>query len=147
MQPPPSTSSKTRRSFLEFAGFASLGLIPDILYWVVFAYQSSVPNSSKSTSPVNNLSKFSFEVVTVNAKGEISDRHNQKAQFFSENINGVTLEMVSIPGGTFIMGAPDTEKERGSNEGPQHQVKVASFFMGKYPVTQAQMCSIIFSIR
>jgi formylglycine-generating enzyme required for sulfatase activity len=46
--------------------------------------------------------------------------------------------MVEIPGGEFWMGA--SEEEEGSNwwERPQHQVKVSPFFMGKYPVTQAQ---------
>jgi len=58
---------------------------------------------------------------------------------FAENLgNGINLEMVSIPGGTFEMGSPNSEKERASDESPQHRVTVASFFMGKYPVTQAQ---------
>lgn len=34
--------------------------------------------------------------------------------------NGVTLEMVAIPGGTFQMGSPSTEKGRSNAEGPQH---------------------------
>ncbi|MGF1674359.1 MAG: formylglycine-generating enzyme family protein [Rivularia sp. (in: cyanobacteria)] len=57
------------------------------------------------------------------------------------------IEMVAIPGGTFIMGTEDEEIERlvkKFNEGaykrekPQHEVTVPPFFMGKYPVTQAQ---------
>ena len=36
------------------------------------------------------------------------------------------------------MGSPEDERERYSNESPQHEVTVKSFFMGKYPVTQAQ---------
>jgi formylglycine-generating enzyme required for sulfatase activity len=45
---------------------------------------------------------------------------------------------VEIPGGHFWMGAPKEEEGTYSNERPQHQVKVSSFFMGKYPITQAQ---------
>ncbi len=52
--------------------------------------------------------------------------------------NGVILEMVEIPGGTFLMGSPPGEEESDDNERPQHQVTVASFLMGKYPITQAQ---------
>lgn len=48
------------------------------------------------------------------------------------------LEMVYVPGGTFTMGSPEDELERASWEGPQHAVTVPSFFMGRYPVTQAQ---------
>ncbi len=69
----------------------------------------------------------------------IINRHRQKAQYFVEDLgNGVTLEMVAIPGGTFLMGSPDTEEGHSHRESPQHEVTVKSFFMGKYPVTQAQ---------
>ncbi len=52
--------------------------------------------------------------------------------------NGVTLEMVAIPGGTFLMGSPESEPERSDNERPQHTVTLQPFFMGTFPVTQAQ---------
>lgn len=46
--------------------------------------------------------------------------------------------MVYIPGGSFLMGSPDTEEGHQTNESPQHSVTVPTFFMGKYPITQAQ---------
>jgi formylglycine-generating enzyme required for sulfatase activity len=46
--------------------------------------------------------------------------------------------MVWIPAGTFMMGSPTTEANRHTNE-TQHQVTLTQgFYMGKYPVTQAQ---------
>jgi formylglycine-generating enzyme required for sulfatase activity len=45
---------------------------------------------------------------------------------------------VRIEGGTFIMGSPSDEPEYHDHEGPQHQVTVSAFFMGKYEVTQAE---------
>jgi len=60
------------------------------------------------------------EVITINLPG------------------GVELEMVAIPEGSFLMGSPDDELGRSKDEGPQHQVTIATFLMGKYPVTQAQ---------
>jgi formylglycine-generating enzyme required for sulfatase activity len=61
------------------------------------------------------------------------------AQYYVEDLGkGIELEMVEIPGGSFQMGAPKTEKDSSDNERPQHQVNVPTFFMGKYPVTQAQ---------
>ncbi|HIK45183.1 MAG TPA: formylglycine-generating enzyme family protein, partial [Leptolyngbyaceae cyanobacterium M65_K2018_010] len=48
------------------------------------------------------------------------------------------LHMVLIPGGTFWMGSPEDEPQRLDSEGPQHEVTVPSFMMGRYPVTQAQ---------
>ncbi|MDA0265493.1 MAG: formylglycine-generating enzyme family protein [Cyanobacteria bacterium] len=48
------------------------------------------------------------------------------------------IEMMQIPAGSFLMGSPEDEPERSNNEGPQHEVTVPQFFMGKYPVTQAE---------
>jgi formylglycine-generating enzyme required for sulfatase activity len=66
-------------------------------------------------------------------------RRKLTAQFYPEPLNDdITLEMVLIKGGTFTMGSPDDEPERNDNEGPQHDVTLPDFFMGKYPVTQEQ---------
>ena len=56
-------------------------------------------------------------------------------EWLSEQIN---IEMMQIPAGEFEMGSPPEELERIEREGPVHSVKVDSFFMGKYPITQAQ---------
>lgn len=47
-------------------------------------------------------------------------------------------ELVQIPAGTFLMGSPDDEPFRDENEGPLHEVNLASFVVGKMPVTVAQ---------
>jgi formylglycine-generating enzyme required for sulfatase activity/uncharacterized protein with von Willebrand factor type A (vWA) domain len=85
-----------------------------------------------------SLRWFSFEVVTVNRRGEEINRERKQARYFSEDCNGVNLEMVAIPGGEFMMGSPETEKNSMSRERPQHRVTVQPFFMGKYAITQAQ---------
>ena len=82
------------------------------------------------------LQTFEFDVVTVNPGGREISRKST-ANFFAENLgNGVILEMVSIPGGTFMMGSPDNRGE--ADERPEHKVTVKPFFLGKFPVTQAQ---------
>ncbi len=56
---------------------------------------------------------------------------------------GVTLEMIKITAGTFQMGSPDTEKDRGINEGPVHGVTLSrDYYIGKYEVTQAQWLKV-----
>ncbi|AVQ72763.1 serine/threonine protein kinase [Microcystis sp. MC19] len=63
---------------------------------------------------------------------------------FTENLpNRVTLEMVSLPAGEFLMGSPDSDPNALDDEKPQHQVKVNSFAIGKYPVTQAQYQAVM----
>jgi formylglycine-generating enzyme required for sulfatase activity len=84
------------------------------------------------------LQVFEFQVPTVAENGTISYQPG-RAEYFAENLgNGVTLEMVSIPGGTFLMGSPSSEKERFDREGPQHRVTIQPFWMGKFVVTQVQ---------
>jgi formylglycine-generating enzyme required for sulfatase activity len=66
-------------------------------------------------------------------------RYRRKNQGFYEELGeGVRLAMMQIPAGRFVMGAPEGEEESRDNERPQHEVSVAGFFMGRYPVTQGQ---------
>lgn len=82
---------------------------------------------------------FSFESVTVNPQGQIAQRETKQALYFTEDLGSqTTLEMVYIPAGRFMMGAPEIEVESFGDEKPQHQVTVKPFFIGKYPITQAQ---------
>jgi formylglycine-generating enzyme required for sulfatase activity len=69
----------------------------------------------------------------------IINRHSRQAQQFTEDLgNGIQLEMVLIPGGSFIMGSQEEEEGSSNNERPQHQVTIKPFCFGKYPITQAQ---------
>jgi formylglycine-generating enzyme required for sulfatase activity len=59
---------------------------------------------------------------------------------FSENLgNGITLDMVFVEGGTFMMGSNDGEDD----ENPIHSVTLDSFYIGKFQVTQAQWKAIM----
>ncbi|GET42714.1 formylglycine-generating enzyme family protein [Microseira wollei] len=81
---------------------------------------------------------FEFDVIKVNYQGEIIERTRQQNTCFQEDLGeGVILEMVFIPGGTFLMGSPNSESED-VTEKPQNELTVAPFYLGKYPVTQAQ---------
>ena len=64
-----------------------------------------------------------------------------QAQFFIEKLgNDVKLEMIAIPAGKFMMGSP--EGEGADDERPQHEVTIQAFYMGKYPITQAEWKAI-----
>jgi predicted Zn finger-like uncharacterized protein len=45
-------------------------------------------------------------------------------------------EMILIPGGEFLMGSPDGQGYEA--EYPQHSLRVESFYLGKYEITNAQ---------
>ncbi|NEQ52013.1 MAG: SUMF1/EgtB/PvdO family nonheme iron enzyme [Leptolyngbya sp. SIO3F4] len=109
---------------------------------------------------------MSESIVLRDTPSTIARRSNWKASSRKTKIidlgDNVTLELVYIPDGTFLMGTPEDEKggtflmgtskdkkgerlqtpedERDSFdcEKPQHEVTIPGFWMGKYPVTQAQ---------
>ena len=67
------------------------------------------------------------------------DRQTVEVTYGKERLNEtVELELIQIPGGEFIMGSPALEEDRDDDEGPQHRVQIQGFWMGQYPVTQAE---------
>jgi formylglycine-generating enzyme required for sulfatase activity len=65
-------------------------------------------------------------------------RWRSRTQVFVERAEGLELPMVRIPAGSFVMGSPEGEPERMGREGPQHQVELGEFLMGRTPITQEQ---------
>ncbi|MEO1148610.1 MAG: SUMF1/EgtB/PvdO family nonheme iron enzyme [Cyanobacteria bacterium J06638_22] len=107
------------------------------------AAQDDRAGTQKPETTKPSLPTFEFEVVTVNAKGEISQRKQKRTEYVREDLgNGVYLDLVQIPEGTFRMGSPESEAGRDDDEEPQHEVRISGFWMGKYPVTQAQWRSV-----
>lgn len=52
--------------------------------------------------------------------------------------DSIILEMISVPGGKFKMGAPTEEEMSQEDERPQHIVTIKPFLIGRYPITQEQ---------
>jgi formylglycine-generating enzyme required for sulfatase activity len=93
----------------------------------------------------NEGQEYEFEVVTVNDRGEITGRKTHTARQFTQNLGGkVPLEMVIVPGSTFWMGSRAGYGY--DDERPQHSVRVSSFLIGKYPVTQEQWQAVMGSL-
>jgi len=103
------------------------------------------------------LQPFEFESATIERRVNGSEKQQEQpsiewvirrqrgqAQRWIEPLgDDLQLEMVSIPSGSFLMGSPQDEPERNDYEDPQHQVRLAAFLMGRYPVTQAQWRFVI----
>lgn len=89
---------------------------------------------------------FNFEVVYLDVRGQERNREQHEAEVFEQVLRDnpvLKLEMVKIPSGTYLMGSPDVEmvksqyKQSNLTERPQRQVSIDSFFMSRFPVTQA----------
>ena len=81
---------------------------------------------------------FTFEVLSVDNSGNIVCTQGNATQKIEDLGNGIKLEMVYIPRGSFLMGSPEDEEGREQNESPQHEVTLQPFYMSKYPITQEQ---------
>jgi formylglycine-generating enzyme required for sulfatase activity len=56
---------------------------------------------------------------------------------------GVKMEFVRIPAGEFDMGSPGSDQDANDGEKPQHHVQITrAFYLGRYPVTQAQYAAL-----
>ncbi|HIK37459.1 MAG: formylglycine-generating enzyme family protein [Geminocystis sp.] len=88
-----------------------------------------------------------FEVVTVrieNATTIVLQREKRVADCIEVPLsNGVSLPLVRIVGGSFLMGTPSGEIGRSPDEGPQHIVQIRTFLLGQYPVTQSQYMAVM----
>jgi formylglycine-generating enzyme required for sulfatase activity/uncharacterized caspase-like protein len=96
--------------------------------------------SAAQLAQISSLEKrsFEFKVVSVNESGQQIDCRYQTTESFIQNLdNKSILEMVAVPGGSFLMGT-STNSKRLSKEKPQHQVTVKPFLMSKYTITNAQ---------
>lgn len=145
----PSTSKTAKRRGLLWPGVAALIVIIGLVVAASMGLFSGRGNSTAKESGTNRgtsgsasippLKSYLFFTVRVDANGNVTQRSVMQAQAFSEDLGGDTqLEMVKIKAGSFKMGSPASEAERSDDEGPQHQVNVPEFYMGKYEVTQAQ---------
>lgn len=66
-------------------------------------------------------------------------RKKLTVSFFRECLDDSTsFEMMQIPAGHFKMGSPSTETGHDESEEPRHEVDIQEFWLGKFPVTQAE---------
>jgi len=61
-----------------------------------------------------------------------------------EVANSLGMRFAWCPPGTFLMGSPDSERGRSSDEGPQHRVMLTQgFYLSVHQVTQAQWQAVM----
>ncbi len=93
-----------------------------------------------TNSDLADLTTCTFETVSVDSNGEIIVRQSGSASGLIKRLAvDICLDLVLIPGGTFMMG----DDRHHQDEQPIHQVTLSPFYMGKYPITQAQYRSIM----
>lgn len=75
-----------------------------------FALRSQVEENKRVTASSLLLKSFSFSMAKIDVDGHIVERARGEAHYFSESLGaGVTLDMVKIPEGAFLMGTRDDD--------------------------------------
>ena len=100
----------------------------------------TIDDETQTASGVE-LQLFSFKVGSIVKSGNdwlVQKSEGQAYRYMEQIDENVVLEMVSIAGGEFVMGSPEEDEGGYSDERPQHLVTVPDFYVGRYPVTQAQ---------
>jgi sulfatase modifying factor 1 len=90
-------------------------------------------NLTKLKEIYDNTPEIQITKSLLDLKSESAGEEN-KTHANNEPINKPTIEFVDIPGGTFMMGSPETEYGRQDDE-KQHEVTLSSFKMSKYCIT------------
>ncbi|MGI0479538.1 bifunctional serine/threonine-protein kinase/formylglycine-generating enzyme family protein [Geminocystis sp. CENA526] len=105
------------------------------------------PTIIKPKTNYPNIETFEFETISIETEKKLfglmsSVKKNpitKSGQFFVEYLGeGVNLDMVFIPAGSFMMGSNNNEDGRDKDESPLHLVNLNSFYISKYPITQLQ---------
>jgi formylglycine-generating enzyme required for sulfatase activity len=81
------------------------------------------------------------EVVSLDEEIVLKNRSkaNRDRSITLDLGKNVTMNLVLIPAGKFVMGSPSNENKRDNDEGPQREVSISRpFYMGVYEVTQDQ---------
>jgi len=96
----------------------------------------------KWTLPI--ASYLGLLVTATVATAQVDDPRGETARSRSITLgNGVALEMVWIPPGTFTMGSPESEQGRDNDEKEHRVTLTKGFWMGKFEVTQEQWQAVM----
>ncbi len=142
--PPPKQFNSQISDRVNDAIVKGMGLEPQDRPQTVREWLELLQPTVKSSTQTPKLTKsFDFQYAKIDKNLNIT-YHPGQAEYFTEDLgNGVVLEMVAIPGGTFMMGSPESEEQRMDYESPQHQVTIQPFFMGKFTITQEQYAAVM----
>ncbi len=122
----------------EFPGFPPL---EDFSFDVATVIEDvEEPPSFPNIPTLQRLYSHAATLQRVGRRWEITYQLASGWHYVEQLPKKISIEMVAIPSGRFLMGSPEGEGE--DRERPQHEVTVPPFFMGRYPITQAQWWAV-----
>ena len=99
---------------------------------------------------MKNLIKLNFQlklaIVLLTAIMQGGLLSAQQFENYRQEVNNeiFKIEMVSVVGGSFMMGVEANNLDRNDDEKPIHEVEVDDFWMGKYEITWEQYDAFVY---
>ena len=92
--------------------------------------------------------KICIFIVAVSVSSTLLSQHQTTAMKYPDTTiwlhPQVPVHFSYIPAGSYLMGSPESEPNRGADEGPVHEVTISKgFYMGQFEVTQMQWTLIM----
>lgn len=97
--------------------------------WIYFALIAGIGGLCAAQDSADKVPPVKVADSEANTQSEMK-KYNEVIRH-----SKATIEMTPIPGGTFVMGSPESETKRADDEGPQHEVKLDPFWMSSCEVT------------
>ncbi|MBX7223184.1 MAG: SUMF1/EgtB/PvdO family nonheme iron enzyme [Blastocatellia bacterium] len=156
---------REQHPFAEIGGYKAEQLVVSVVQPSLFQPEIPKDETVVSTTALPSASRstvtFVAETGLVNSVGTLEQRKPVKSSGFNVELPGnLTLEMISVPAGNFVMGASPAEigavqeefrktglsvqkaAQFASLQGPQQTVSVKGFHLGRFEVTQAQWTAV-----
>jgi len=115
-------------------GLSFLDGSPSVLGGRLLADEPPAVNVPGGALPVDDVPGDDVPLVEV---PDAAAKTEEEMKPYKEIIvdSDVTIEMLPIKGGKFLMGSPETESSREEDEGPQREVEISPFWMAKVEIT------------
>jgi formylglycine-generating enzyme required for sulfatase activity len=134
---------RTQTTPVDTTGLAAWGKSNGIDF-VQLVVQDTIAGTTVITEHVERVGR----VVDCNS-GKLSERGTYRMSFATREMMEASpgLQMVQVPGGVFTMGCrSERDGSCNTDETPFHTVRVNSFSIGKYEITQAQWREVMGSL-
>ena len=130
----------SRQKLLQYSAYLLAGGIGFSIAIIIQWWREQSQLITKLVLPKNLLPEIQLPTLPIDPVVRGDD-------FFSESIisnnRKISLEMIRIPAGTFLMGSPSFESGRKTHESPEVVIGLPAFYIGKFAITQQQWQSIM----
>lgn len=101
----------------------------------IFLSHASEDREHSESTPTFRQTPAGIAIATPENLKDLLSMSNPPTRVWWEKVQ---MEFCLVPAGEFLMGSADSDEEALDSEKPQHKVYLDTYYIGRYPVTNAQ---------